>query len=219
MRLTYPRIDPLGEGAFTLALGDAVDPDTHSRTLALAARLRRQLGSLATEIVPGFASVTVFFDPTLRDGSELRHLLDSELAAAVVGDAPPRPPAGRLHKIAVRYNGPDLRHVARETGLSIDDVVQRHSAVTYTVFLLGFAPGFAYLGPVDPTLRLPRRPQPRLRVEPGSVAMAGAQTAIYPLPTPGGWHLLGYTDATVFDPHRAAPALFAPGDRVRFVRA
>lgn len=220
MTLAYPRIDPLGEGAFTLALGDTVDPTTHACALALADRLRRRLGSLATEIVPGFASVTVFFDPSRRDGGELRPTLEAEVAALSTAPAPlPAPPAGQLHKIAVRYDGPDLRGVAGATGLGIDEVVRRHCAVTYTVFLLGFAPGFAYLGPVDPALRLPRRPQPRLRVEPGTVAIAGSQTAIYPLPTAGGWHLIGHTEAPVFDPQRVPPALFAPGDRVRFVRA
>ncbi len=106
--------------------------------------------------------------------------------------------------------------VAERTGLVPLDVVRRHTEPDYDVYFLGFVPGFAYLGPVDPALVLPRRPTPRRRVPAGSVAIAGAQTGVYPLETPGGWHLIGHTDVVLFDPERNPPNLLAAGDRVRF---
>ncbi|HEX9167224.1 MAG TPA: 5-oxoprolinase subunit PxpB, partial [Gemmatimonadales bacterium] len=126
------------------------------------------------------------------------------------------PEPGREWVIPVRYDGPDLEWVAARTGLNPDEVVRRHSARLYTVYLLGFVPGFAYLGELDPTLVLPRRSTPRQRVPAGSVAIAGAQTAVYPLATPGGWHLIGQTTLRLFDPEREPPALLAAGDTVRF---
>jgi KipI family sensor histidine kinase inhibitor len=122
----------------------------------------------------------------------------------------------RLHTIPVRYDGPDLQHVAEQTGLSPSEVIRRHAEPEYLVYLLGFAPGFGYLGDLHPSLVLPRRSSPRTRVPAGSVAIAGAQTAVYPLATPGGWQLLGSTSLKMFDPARDPAALLKAGDRVRF---
>jgi KipI family sensor histidine kinase inhibitor len=132
-----------------------------------------------------------------------------------------RPEAGRgqVHRIPVRYGGaggPDLNAVAERLSLSAAQVVEAHAAVSYRVFMLGFAPGFAYLGPLPEALRLPRREQPRPRVPVGSVAIGGSQTAIYPVASPGGWHLIGRTTLVVWDARRAEPATLRPGDSVCF---
>jgi inhibitor of KinA len=124
----------------------------------------------------------------------------------------------REHEIPVVYNGPDLSHVAAETGLTTEEVIATHSGRAYTVDLIGFVPGFAYLSELAPSLRLDRRGDPRPRVPAGSVAIAGAQTGVYPLDTPGGWHILGHTTISMFDPARDPPALLRAGDSVRFVR-
>jgi KipI family sensor histidine kinase inhibitor len=127
---------------------------------------------------------------------------------------------GPAHTIGVRYggtDGPDLAEVAARLGLTEPEVVDRHTAAVYTVFMLGFTPGFPYLGPLPDALVLPRRATPRTSVPAGSVAIAGRQTGIYPAPTPGGWHLIGRTDETLWDPARDHPALLEPGDTVRFV--
>jgi KipI family sensor histidine kinase inhibitor len=142
-------------------------------------------------------------------------LLRPIVAAAVVAE--PGFAAGREHVIPVQYDGPDLEDVARRTGLAVADVIARHSAPTYTVYFLGFVPGWAYLGELDPALVVPRRTEPRARVPAGSVAIAGAQTGVYPYAIPGGWHLIGRTSVGLFDPMRDPPAVFAAGDRVRFV--
>jgi KipI family sensor histidine kinase inhibitor len=208
-------VQPLGEAGWTVTLGDRVERATHERVLALAERLRAAPPAGMLELVPGYATLTVFFDPAVADADALRHRL-SELAAA------PDPPREAEHAerplvvLPTRYNGPDLDDVAERTGLTRDQVVDLHSARVYRVYLLGFAPGFAYLGDLDAALVLPRRREPRPRVAPGSVAIAGAQTGVYPLATPGGWHLLGRTEIRLFDPNRESPALLHPGDRVRF---
>lgn len=213
---TYPRITPLGEAAFTIALGDTVDPALHRRVLVLADRLRAVLGLRTQEIVPAFATVGVHFDPLRQSFATLAGIAAATAAEVLVADAP-QPPPGRHWEVPARYDGPDLAAVAAAAGLSESEVVAIHSGTTYTVYFLGFAPGFAYLGQLDERLVLPRRSVPRKRIEPGSIAIAGRQTAIYPLPTPGGWHLLGRTDLRLFDPTRNPAALFAPGDTVRFI--
>jgi len=124
---------------------------------------------------------------------------------------------GRLVEIPVVYDGEDLAEVAERTGLEVEEVVARHSGRDYRVWLLGFAPGFPYLGVLDETLHLPRRTTPRARVAAGSVAIAGAQTGIYPSESAGGWHVIGRTAWTLFDPVAAEPFLLRPGNTVRFV--
>lgn len=127
---------------------------------------------------------------------------------------------GRLVEVPVHYGGaegPDIEGVARHTGLSVEALIERHSAVEYTVYFLGFQPGFAYLGGLDPALATPRRKEPRLHVPAGSVGIGGEQTGVYPTSSPGGWQLIGRTAEVLFDPNRERPSLLEPGDRVRFV--
>jgi len=168
------------------------------------------------DVVPAYLGLTVFYDAL--------HIGYRELAARLVDlCASERPTLARhestrQHDLPVRYDGIDLQSVASATGLTVEQVIARHSDRTYTVDLLGFVPGFAYLSELDPALQIPRRPQPRPRVAAGSVAIAAAQTGVYPLDTPGGWHIIGTTTATMFDPARDPPALLAPGDTVRFER-
>jgi KipI family sensor histidine kinase inhibitor len=158
---------------------------------------------------PGLRSVLVEPDGAITPDL-LRDLGEMDLETVPV--AP-----GRLAEVPVRYDGEDLPAVADRLGLAVDEVVARHTAPTYTVACLGFSRGFPYLDGLDPVLRLPRRDTPRPRVPAGSVAIAADQAGIYPLASPGGWHLLGRTDVPLFDVHRQPPALLAPGDRVRFV--
>lgn len=206
------RVDPLGDRAVLLTFGEAIDPAVHARVAALARRLRLDPPDGVEDIVPSYTTLAAWFDPARRRHDELAaELLERE--AAVGGSVPP---PVREWVIPVRYDGPDLDWVAAQTGLGRDEVVRRHAARRYTVYLLGFVPGFAYLGELDPGLVLPRRSTPRQRVAAGSVAIAGAQTGVYPLATPGGWHLIGHTALRLFDPGRDPPALLAVGDTVRF---
>ena len=211
---SIPRLAPLGDGALTLSYGTVVAPDRAARTLHHLGCLRRAGLPGVIEIVPGYLTVTIHYDaakvlfPAVRDAVAV--------ALAGIGEAPP-PPPGPLIEIPVVYDGPDLEEVAERTGLTVKAVVARHLGPTYRVAMLGFVPGFAYLGPLDPALVLPRRAPPRTRVPTGSVAIAGEQTGIYPAATPGGWHLIGRTETTMFDPTRHPPCPLAVGDRVQFV--
>lgn len=213
-------IVPLGESAWTVVLGGKVDRAIHHRVTTLAARIAAAGLPGLVEIVPAYATVTVFFE---GEAKAIRTRLDAichaerSEAAGPDGHTEQSEGAGpSLHTIPVRYDGPDLQHVAEQTGLSREDVIRRHAEPEYLVYLLGFAPGFAYLGDLHPALVLPRRASPRTRVPAGSVAIAGAQTAVYPLATPGGWHLLGSTSLKMFDPARDPAAILEAGDRVRF---
>lgn len=168
-----------------------------------------------TDLSPGDGSLLVRFDPErLEPGTVAEHVR----ALLLRWSETPDPPA-RLVTIPVRYggaDGPDLEEVARRTGLSSREVIARHAAATYDVRFLGFTPGFAYLGPLDPTLVCPRLDRPRRAVPAGSVAIAADQTAVYPTSTPGGWRLIGRTGLVMFDPERDPMSLLAIGDRVRF---
>ena len=204
---------PLGDSAVLVTIGSAIDRGVSRRVHALAhaigsARLRG-----VVDVVPAYASIAVHYDPLVVDDREVSAWL-RELADSCPPDAPAstRP----VVTIPVRYDGADLSSVAEAVGLTVADVVERHSGPEYYVYMMGFAPGFAYLGDLDPSLRVPRRASPRTRVPRGSVAIAGAQTAVYPHDSPGGWHLIGTTKVVMFDPARAQPSLLRSGDRVRF---
>lgn len=215
MRGTGWRLSSLGEAAITVTLGDRVEPVLHDRVLDLARRVRAAQWPGIQEIVAAYATVTVFFDPLRTNHSRVSAALRTlQHAPAVPKNSPLE--TSREFVIPVRYDGPDLDEVATRTGLPRSEVIARHAARTYRVYLLGFVPGFAYLGELDPGLALPRRAEPRQRVPQGAVAIAGEQTGIYPFPTPGGWHLIGTAETRMFDAGRDPPALLSVGDRVRF---
>jgi len=206
------RVYPLGDAAVLAVLGTRLDPALNTRAIALAAALKKRRDVRQT--VAGHASVTVQFDP-----DQVTH---EALAAAIRRLATKRPPLeepGRLHRIPVVYDGPDLEAVAGQLRLTPQQVVEIHSRPIYRAFLVGFVPGWAYLGPLPDELVLPRRPVPRTQVPAGSVAIAGHQTGIYPLNSPGGWHLIGRTTVKLFLPDSDPPSLFRAGDRVKFFAA
>jgi inhibitor of KinA len=215
MSMTTPVIAPLGETAVTLSWGDGVDATVNERVHRAAEAIQTAALPEVTDLVPAYAALTVFYDPLHLDYPALADQLAEVVRAAESTAGAGRPAVE--HAVPVHYNGDDLEEVARQTGLTTGEVVARHRAPTYRVYLLGFVPGFAYLGDLDPALVVPRRGTPRKQVPAGSVAIAGGQTAIYPLNTPGGWHLIGSTSLVMFDPQREPASLFRPGDRVRFV--
>jgi KipI family sensor histidine kinase inhibitor len=169
------------------------------------------------DAVAGTTSVLVTWNPDQTSPEQVRQALHQRLAQVA---SRARLPRGRLHLIPVVYGGPfgpDLDWVAATAGLSPQEVVQLHVQATYRVWMVGFLPGFAYMGPVDSRLALVRRATPRVRVPAGSVAIAGGMTGIYPVDSPGGWHVIGRTWVRLWEPRRRSPALLRPGDRVRFV--
>ena len=217
MRGTELRAQPLGDSAIAIALGKERSAELLNQVHAAAATLAAEGLAEVQDIVPAYLGVAVFYDALRTSYKELAPRLlavcERATGSTAVSDKV------REHEIRVTYDGADLAHVCVSSGLPVDEVIARHSGRSYTVDLLGFVPGFAYLSELDPALQLPRRPQPRTRVPAGSVAIAGAQTAVYPLDTPGGWHIIGRTDRVMFDPLGDPPALFRAGDIVRFVPA
>jgi KipI family sensor histidine kinase inhibitor len=198
------RVLPCGERAVLVELDDG------DGALAMHASLRSAALAGVEELVPAARTVLVRFDPGVV-GAEA---LAAAVTALPVGPVPADD--GPLVTVGVVYDGEDLAEVAARAGTTVEDVVARHQAATYRVAFVGFTPGFAYLVGGDPALRVPRLATPRPRVPAGSVAIADVYSAVYPTATPGGWRLLGRTDAPVWDPHRDPPALLAPGTRVRF---
>jgi len=213
MSQAAPHYYSLGESAVALALPAPATLAQQRRIWRLAASLAGAPGVL--DIVPGMNNLTVLPDPARQDIGEIPAQLMALWQQAADMALPQR-----QVEIPVHYGGeygPDLAAVAAHCGLSEQQVIHRHSAAQYTVFFLGFQPGFAYLGGLPAALATPRRAEPRLRVPAGSVGIGGEQTGIYPASSPGGWQLIGHTRLKLFDPTAAQPTLLQPGDRVRFV--
>ena len=206
-----------GESMLLVELGAAIDPVINERAILLAARIRSRRARGIRDVAPGYCTVGVHFDPLQTDLAALEHAIQVEYSAIEAVDAI----AGRpVIEIPVQYGGdggPDLAAVAQFAGCTEQEVIARHSGVTYRVYMLGFVPGFSYMGRVDPNIAAPRHRVPRERVAAGSVGIAGGQTGVYPVDSPGGWQLIGRTDRVMFDPNREQPSLLAPGDLVRFV--
>lgn len=208
----YPRLREAGASAFSVEFGDSISEDLNERANALAGLLGREPPDGFREAIPTYRSVLVLHDP----GADPEVLREQTLTlAAKTEGQPPAPP--RHLELPCVYDGEDLEEIAGLAGVSPEELIGIHSGREYRVFVLGFTPGFPYLGMTDPRLDLPRRSTPRVRVPAGSVALARAQTGVYPWVTPGGWHLLGHTDpALLFDVAKSPPSALAVGDRVRF---
>lgn len=208
----------MGESALLVTLGNRISRELNDRVHALASRLAESGSRGLIDLVPAYASLLVRFDWRVLPEAELRALLADHLMSSLSTAGPP----GRTHVVPVRYGGdagPDLDSVAAMRDLSPAEVISLHTRRAYHVYFLGFMPGFAYMGPVEAKIAVPRLSTPRVRVPAGSVALAGRQTAVYPFASPGGWRLIGQTGEAIWDAERPQPSLFAPGDTVSFVES
>ncbi len=208
------RFLPAGDTAVIVEFGDRIDRLLSERVLRLSALLRAAKLPGVVETVPTFRSLMVHYDPCATDGASLTAAIENLLDNSR-GEAKPV----TLWRIPACYaasHGPDLAEVAQRTGLSMEEIVGLHSNTRFHIYMLGFVPGYPYMGDLPEPLVLPRRADPRVRVPPGSIAIATSMTAIYPLESPGGWHLIGATPIRLFDPRRSRPALLGAGDAVRF---
>jgi inhibitor of KinA len=204
-----------GDTALVVEFGDRIDRALSDRVLRLSALLCGSNMPGIVETVPTFRSLMVLYDPLITDSgsltSAIRNLLDRDSVAAKTQSKLWRIPA-----CYVASHAPDLAEVAQRTGLAAQEVIQRHVETCFHVYMIGFVPGFAYMGDLPEPLVLPRRTDPRVKVPAGSIAIATNMTAIYPVESPGGWHLIGATPIRLFDMRSAKPALLSPGDKVRF---
>jgi len=206
---------PAGDSALLVQLPERIDPDVNRWCLALGRVLADRVGSAIKDVVIGYCSVTVYFDPLSTDARWLEAEIRS--IASAIGELAGE--TGGFVEVPVCYGGefgPDLADVARFGNCSDEEVIAIHSSATYRVYMVGFVPGFAYLAEVDRRIAAPRRASPRTAVPAGSVAIAGGQTGIYPSATPGGWNIIGRTPVKPYDPSRREPFLLKAGDRVRF---
>lgn len=215
---------PLGDRALLLELGDHADALVIGRVRALSEHLGKQQLPGVLDLVPALCTLGVHYDPELwRDDTGQQspyEMLVSGIQKILPDLASLTVTAGQLHEIPVCYDaeyGEDLTSLAHAHDLSTEQVVAIHSSSEYTVYMLGFAPGFAYLGKLDERLVSPRRETPRACVPAGSIAVANEYTGIYPAPLPGGWHIIGRTPLRLFDLSRDQPSLLSAGDRVKFV--
>jgi inhibitor of KinA len=232
----------LNESAVAVQMAEAPSESVMEAIASCCAYIRAHPIAGCVSVVPAYTTVTFYFDRyadgsargltvkamTARVEERLREWAASEADREKAGFPPDAPAAqgqaarrkARVIDIPVRYggaDGPDLTEVAEHCGLTPEEVVRIHCSALYTVHMIGFMPGFPYLGGLDPRIAAPRKAEPRMRVPAGSVGIAGRQTGIYPLESPGGWQLIGRTDIRLFDPRRDPPALLRIGDRVRFV--
>ena len=208
------RLLPNGDTALAVEFGERIDRATSERVLALHDRLARERLPGVVELLPTFRSLMVHYDPLRTSGAELARRIEP-LLDGLEGVRP----AARLWTIPVCYDPAfalDLEEVATRTGLTPAEVVEHHGATTYHVYMVGFLPGYPYMGDLPARLALPRRENPRTQVPAGSVAIATTMTAVYTLQSPGGWHILGRTPALLWSKRRSPPAVLAPGDKVRF---
>jgi inhibitor of KinA len=203
-----------GDTALVVEFGDRIDRALNDRVLRLSDALRASGVPGLIETVPTYRSLMVLYDPSATDyetlTAHIRTLLEHDRRV---------PSAAKLWRIPACYepsHAPDLAEVAERTKLEQDEVVRLHSQTRFHVYMIGFVPGFPYMGDLPQSLVLPRRVDPRVKVPAGSIAIATNMTAIYPVESPGGWHLIGSTPVRLFDATLERPALLAPGDEVRF---
>lgn len=211
------KLESAGLDSWIVRLFENINENNLPWLSALSRRCEQAFGEALIDLVPSYTTLLVVFDPLRVSPSQAREMICQILADLEPEDSSG---AGQIHELETWYHasvGPELSRVAEHAGMEISDVIEVHSQQVYRVFALGFAPGFAFMGLVDPRLECARLDTPRRRVPPGSVALAGRQTAAYPTGTPGGWNLLGRTSARLFDREREGFSLLRVGDQVRFV--
>jgi len=211
-----PKIVPLGDSALLVQLGDEIDITINQRVHALSALINLSSLDGVVETVPAYSTLLIHYDPLILSNIEIQNWLRGKLAQ--VENTKLRKP--RRIEVPVQYGGEygvDLQFVADHHHLDVEDVIRIHSAQAYTIYMMGFTPGFPYMGKLDDAIVTPRLETPRTHVPAGTVAIAGSQTGIYPIDSPGGWQLIGHTSLRLFDPESESPFLFSPGDEVRFV--
>jgi inhibitor of KinA len=218
------QITPLGDNALVLEMGTVIDESTRRKVQAAWRALAAAPLAAVSELVPAYTTVTVFYDPlaAVQAGAPAQGIEDwlgNRLRERLKNPPKADKAKPRIVEVPVCYGGefgPDLARVAAQAKISPEEVIKRHSEAEYLVHLIGFAPGFPYLGGLPRELHTPRHAKPRMTVPAGSIGIGGEQTGIYPMSTPGGWNLIGRTPLRVFRPEQNPPVLLAAGDRVRF---
>lgn len=215
-QISYPRILPVGDAALTIEFGNTIDLHLNQKVIALEHTLQSNQIAEVIEWVPSYRSLLVLFDPWLADVSTI----EAKLYRLLQNLPTKLESSPRIIEIPVQYggeSGPDLEFVAEHSGLTPQEVIEAHAKPVYPIYMMGFTPGFPYLGGMDARIAAPRLETPRTLVPAGSVGIAGQQTGIYSIDSPGGWRIIGKTELLLYDPARENPFLLSPGDQIRFV--
>lgn len=205
-----------GDSSILLEFGQEISPDINRKITAAVQMMRGQHIEGVVDVIPAFSSLLVNYDPRVISYGEIRE----RMARLVKMEIRTSENKRRIIEIPVCYGGkfgPDIEFVAEHAGLSVEETITLHSSREYLIYMLGFLPGFSYLGGLDERLHTPRLANPRIRIKAGSVGIGGSQTGIYPLDSPGGWQLLGMTPVKTYDSGREKPILFQAGEYIRFV--
>jgi len=220
------QIRPLGDAALVLQVGQGIDEAVHKRVKLIMNLLESHPFEGLIETVPAYNSVTIYYNPVdvyfsnrNKENEIPFDIVKNSILELLNKSVSVESTKERIVKIPVVYGGdmgPDLEYVASYHGLTPSEVIELHSSGDYLVYMLGFAPGFPFMGGLNQQIATPRKDTPRLAIPPGSVGIAGSQTGIYPLETPGGWQIIGRTPQSLFLPNQSPPTLLQPGDRIRF---
>ncbi len=205
-----------GDSSILLQFGNTIDPAINRKIAATVQLMREQHINGVTDVIPAFCSLLINYDPRVISYEQIKRRMEALVKIDVTaGDT-----RKRVFEIPVCYGGeygPDIRNIADHAGLSEEEVIQIHTSRDYLIYMLGFLPGFTYLGGLDERIHTPRLANPRIRIPAGSVGIGGSQTGIYPMDSPGGWQLMGMTPVKTYDPDREVPILVEAGDYIRFV--
>ena len=205
-----------GDSSLLVEFGNEINPEINARIASFVKLIREQQIEGIVDMIPTYCSLLINYDPRIVLYKDIKNRIQNLLKIEVSGTTRRK----KVFEIPVCYGGeygPDLNLIAEHAGLTCEEVIQIHSSQDYLIYMLGFLPGFTYLGGLDERIHTPRLPNPRLRIEAGSVGIGGSQTGIYPLDSPGGWNLMGKTPVKTYDPDRETPILVEAGDYIRFV--
>lgn len=210
------RILTAGDSALLIEFGKEINPETNRKITAIVQLMREQHIEGIVDVIPAFCSLLINYDPRVLSYEELKERMKNLLKMETKTETTRK----RIFEIPVCYGGkygPDIDNIAEHAGLSVNEVIKIHSSKDYLIYMLGFLPGFTYLGGLDERIHTPRLASPRLTIRAGSVGIGGSQTGIYPLDSPGGWQLMGLTPVRTYDPERQTPILVEAGDYIRFI--
>ena len=210
------RILTAGDSALLIEFGKEINPEINRKITALVQLMREQHIEGIVDVIPAFCSLLINYDPRVLSYEELKERMEHLLKMETKTEATRK----RIFEIPVCYGGeygPDIENIAEHAGLSVEEVIKIHSSKDYLIYMLGFLPGFTYLGGLDERIHTQRLASPRLKIRAGSVGIGGSQTGIYPLDSPGGWQLMGLTPVRTYDPERQTPILVEAGDYIRFI--
>ena len=210
------RIAAAGDSSILIEFGQEIKPEINQKISATVQLLKAQHTPGVIDIIPAFCSLLINYDPRVIQYQEMKKRMEDILKIEVKAGETRK----KVFEIPVCYGGeygPDIQQIADHAGLSVEEVIKIHSSCDYLIYMLGFLPGFCYLGGLDERIHTPRLANPRLKIAAGSVGIGGSQTGIYPLDSPGGWQLMGMTPVKTYDPDREVPILVEAGDYIRFI--